>query len=447
MRVIPDGRALRRLRESRGISMVELERISAKLNAEQRMQAASVPPPPETPQLEPPTRPTAQLPGTHEEELEATIQKFPARVAIATPTPVPVASSSSEEVTIPKFPSGTLANAVRQTPLPPAAEPSQPEVEPATVRVDASAVAAAVAAATNVEETGAVTQRIAAPVLQKLRQTTAEPVASQPAPTTKPTTSAIPPEAVAGLGAALDDSSRPQDSASFGDIEAPVPTDPSAGQRSAHGRTSDVSSANDLVSIPIVAPGALVKSEEQAPEDSGSLHESGDRPMTFAGRAAEHASGGASRGERISVLPGRKDRISALPGRGPGMSALPGRKDRISALPGRPGSIPDTPAAAFEAPEPKAPAPPKQTPAQVHIPGPKTSGDENATGVRPLKAPVPWRVRRTAPGASRVNGPQGSGQNLETAPADNSRMYYAVAVMVVLIIVGVLVIARLAKPS
>lgn len=438
---------------------VELERISAKLNAEQRLQAASVPPPPETPQLEPPTRPTAQLAGTSEDELEATIQKFPARVDVsAPPPPAPI-----EEATIQKSSTNSpAATAKRSTKLGGFAAqnvegdskpqlsklettpvPSQPEPEPATVRADASAVAAAVAAATAVdEETGAITQRIAAPVLQKLRQTTAEPVASQPAPTTKPRTPAIPLDAVPDKRTG-DDSAPPQDSASFGDIEAPV-TDPSAGQKSAQARVSDVP-PKDPISIPIVAPGSLVKSDDQPTDDSGNSTENGERPVTFAARAAEHASGGTNRSERISALPARKDRISALPGRGPGMSALPGRKERISALPGRPGSIPDTPAAALEQPEPKAPAAPKQTPAQVHIPGPKAAtSDDNPAGVRPLKAPVPWRVRRTAPGAGRVNPTQTGGQPLENTP-NNTRLYATIFLVFLLFVVGAVVLTRMGK--
>lgn len=432
---------------------VELERISAKLSAEQRNQTAPIPAGPdtpqvatpqletpqlETPQLEPPTQPTVQLAGTSDEELEATIQKFPARVAVSLAVPPP----PSDEVTIAKFPPGALETARKATPLGNDAGPvSAPvEAEPATVRVEASAVAAAVAAATSAvdEENGAVTQRIAAPVLMKLRQTTAESVPSQPAPTTRPNTRDVPANARPDKPEGQDE--RPSDSASFSDIDAPVPTDPSAGQRRfdsnaetpATHASADVAD-KDPISIPIVAPGSLVKNENDLTHEPGNLNDSGERPVTFAGRAAEHA-GGPSRGDRVSALPGRKDRISALPGRGPGLAALPGRKDRISALPGRPGSIPDTPAAALELPEPKPRVAPTQTPAQVHIPGPKASTDDaNATGVRPLKAPVPWRVRRTAPGAARASAVQ-TGQGSDGQTADNSALYYKI--ILVLIVVG-----------
>lgn len=431
---------------------VELERISAKLNAEQRVQtaSASIPPPPETPQVEPPTRPTAQLPGTSDEELEATIQKFPGRVVVAAPPP----SALLEETTIPKFPPGALEAARRNSPLAREAPPisSQPEPEPATVRVEASTVAAVVASATASadEEGGAITQRIAAPVLMKLRQTTADAVPSQPAPTTRPRVQPIPAEAIPH-DTPTDAAATPHDTVSFADLDAPVPTDPSAGQSGALAPTpvantgAEIAPANAPISIPIVAPGSLVKSDGERADDNG-LSDSGERPVTFAARAAEHASGGASRGDRISALPGRKDRISALPGRSAGVSAVPGRKDRISALPGRPGSIPDTPAAAFEAPEPKPRPAPTQTPAQVHIPGPKTPTDEeNAAGVRPLKAPVPWRVRRTAPGAARATSVQG-GQALDGAKPDNTKLYAAIAVMVVLIGAAVfLVLSKLGK--
>lgn len=433
---------------------VELERIGAKLNAEQRNQTAPIPVGPdtpqvvtpqtstprlETPQLEPPTQPTVQLPGTSDEELEATIQKFPARVALSRPLP----SATSEEVTIPKFPPGTLAAARKAVSsvndTAPISVPVEPE--PATVRVEASAVAAAVAAATSAveEENGAVTQRIAAPVLMKLRQTTAESVPSQPAPTTRPNTRELPADVRSNKPDGQDEPSH--DSASFADVDAPVPTDPSAGYRRIDGNAetpathaSADAAPKDPISIPIVAPGSLVKNESDIGQDPSSLHESGERPVTFAARAAEHA-GGPNRGDRISALPGRKDRISALPGRGPGLAALPGRKDRISALPGRPGSIPDTPAAALELPEPKPRVAPTQTPAQVHIPGPKTPADDaNAGGLRPLKAPVPWRVRRTAPGAARAAGMQTGGQTSNGQTADNSALYYKIAL--VLIIVG-----------
>lgn len=416
---------------------VELERISARLNAEQKQQTASIPPPPETtPQGEPVTRPTAQLSGTSEEELEATLQKFPARVAVA--TPVVITGPPSEEATLLKFPAtGTTPGQTPHEAHAPVA--SQPEPEPATVRVEASAVAAVVAAATAVdEESGAVTQRIAAPVLMKLRQTTADPVPSQPAPTTRPTTQAIPPEAVPDKPSA--------DVVSFADIDAPVPTDPSAGHRSVEKSpdTPVTPTGQDPISIPLVAPGSLVKSQEEIAEDPSHLHESGERPVTFAGRAAEHASGGPSRGDRISALPGRKDRISALPGRGPGISTVPGRKDRISALPGRPGSIPDTPAAVLETAEPKTRPSPTQTPAQVHIPGPKAQSDDaNSAAVRPLKAPVPWRVRRTAPGAARAV--QTGNQSTDGNKQDNSRLYYTLFLVIVLISAGTFLILRVVK--
>lgn len=436
---------------------VELERIAAKLNAEQRNHTAPIPPGPDTshvatPQFEPPTQPTVQLVGTSDDELEATIQKFPARLALSLPVPSP----PSDELTIPKFPEDALAAARKVTSSVNDTAPlSVPvEAEPATVRVEASAVAAAVAAATSAvdEENGAVTQRIAAPVLMKLRQTTAEPVPSQPAPTTRPNTRAIPADARPDKPIGQDE--RHHD-ASSADMDAPVPTDPSAGQRrfDANAETpathagTDVS-PKDPISIPIVAPGSLVKNESNLSQDPSNLSDSGERPVTFAARAAEHAGGPsrADRGDRSSALPGRKDRISALPGRGPGLAALPGRKDRISALPGRPGSIPDTPAAALDLPEPKPRVAPTQTPAQVHIPGPKAPADDaNAAGLRPLKAPVPWRVRRTAPGAARASGMQTGGQTSNGQTADNSALYYKIILMIIVIGAGTYFILRLVK--
>jgi serine/threonine-protein kinase len=435
---------------------VELERISAKLSAEQRSQTASVPPPPETPQVEPPTRPTAQL-GTSEEELEATIQKFPARVAVAVPLP----HAPSEETTLPKFPRGVAAASLGQTNLPadsgPA--PSQSEPEPATVRVEGSAVAAAVAAATLDEETGAITQRIAAPVLKKLRQSAADPVPSQPAPTTRQNTRAIPAEAVPDKPAVHSPTSNEEphsrDTVSFADLDAPVPTDPSGGQTSHDAfadtpvANADTSAPNAPVSIPIVAPGSLVKSDSDHVDDAGSLNESGERHLTFAGRVAEHAehaAGSTGKFDR-ALIPtgGRKDRTSALPGRGPGIAAIPGRKDRISALPGRPGSMPDIPVATVETAEPKRRPAPSQTPAQVHIPGPPAASDDASAGaLRPLKAPVPWRVRRTAPGASRAHSQQGGGQALDNKP-DNTRLYYTIIVMITLIGAATFIILRLIK--
>ncbi len=429
---------------------VELERISSKLNAEQRHQTASVPPPPETPQSEPPTRPTAHLPGTSEEELEATIQKFPARVAIG----APVSSGPIEELTIPKFPKGAVAAAVRQTPSAKEAPPvsSQPEPEPATVRVEASAVEAAVAAASSVdEENGAVTQRIAAPVLMKLRQTTADPTPSQPAPTTRPTVPIIPQDAIADKHA-----QGTSNEASFADVDAPVPTDPSAGQGRAdayadtpvaHASATSSSESKDPLSIPIVAPGSLVKSERDLADEGNNLHESGERPVTFAGRAAEHASGGPVKGESGAAPTGRKDRISALPGRPPGVSAVPGRKDRISVLPGRPGSMPDIPTPAVEPAADTKPAAviAKQNPAQVHIPGPKSTTEDNASALRPLKAPVPWRVRRTAPGAARAPSVHSGHQSLDGGKQDNSRLYYMIMGMIVLIAAATYLILRVVK--
>jgi len=431
---------------------VELERISAKLSAEQRNQAASVPPPPETPQVEPPTRPTALLSGASDDELEATIQKFPSRVAVS----VPVPSALSEERTIPKFPVAALTPALGQTPN--AGPVSSPEPEPATVRVDGSAVAAAVAAAID-EEAGAVTQRIAAPVLMKLRQSAADPVPSQPAPTTKPNVHAIPVEAVPDKPAPkapVDaENAKRHEAVSFADLDAPVPTDPSGGQTSldpyaqtpvANTGVESSAATKDPVSIPIVAPGSLVKSDNER-ADENHLNESGERPQTFAARAAEHASGGASRSDRISALPGRKERTSALPGRGSGVSAVPGRKDRISALPGRPGSIPDTPAAVREAAEPKRRPAPSQTPAQVHIPGPpEPSDDAQSAPLRPLKAPVPWRVRRTAPGAARAPSVHTGSQAMDGGnKQDNTRLYYTIFVMILFIAAGTFIVLRLVK--
>lgn len=428
---------------------VELERISAKLSAEQRTQAASVPPPPETPQVEPPTRPTALLAGTSDDELEATIQKFPSRVAVS----VPVPSAPIEEATILKFPTATATPALRQTPARPESGPvsSQSEPEPATVRVDGSSVAAAVAAAID-EESGAVTQRIAAPVLMKLRQSAAEPVPSQPAPTTKPHQRALAVQAVPDKPAVQAPAAQAKrhDAVSFADLDTPVPTDPSGGQTpadpyaqtpAANAAVQSSAASKDPVSIPLVAPGSLVKSESDHGhgDDSGSLNEGGDRPQTFAARAAEHASGSAGRSER-------KDRISALPGRGSGVSAVPGRKDRISALPGRPGSIPDTPAAALEAAEPKRRPAQSQTPAQVHIPGPPApSDDANPGALRPLKAPVPWRVRRTAPGAARATAMQTGGPSADGNKQDNSQLYYKIIAMILLISVGTFIVLRLFK--
>ncbi len=429
---------------------VELERIAAKLNAEQRQQVASVPPPPDTPQIEPPTRPTAKLPGTSDEELEATLLKFPAaRAAVS----APISSGPIEELTIPKFPRGAVAAAVRQSPLAQDVPPvsSQPEPEPATVRVDAGAVEAAVAAASSVdEEGGAVTQRIAAPVLMKLRQTTADAVPSQPAPTTRPTVPIIPPNAIA------DKPGNAGNEASFADVDAPVPTDPSAGQGRADAyadtpvattATTGSSEPKDPLSIPIVAPGSLVKSERDLAESGTNQNESAERPVTFAARAAEHASGGTTKGESGAAHAGRKDRISALPGRPPGVSAVPGRKDRISVLPGRPGSMPDIPTPAVEPAADTKPAAviAKQNPAQVHIPGPKSSTEENASGVRPLKAPVPWRVRRTAPGAARAPSVQTGNQSLDGGKQDNSRLYYTIVAMIVLIAAATYFVLRVAK--
>lgn len=447
---------------------VELERVSAKLTAEtrQQQQQASVPPPSEAPQLEPPTRPTAQLPGISDDELEATLQKIPARAAAAThvvsppseePTLMkfPQGPSPIEEATLLKFPKGALAAAARQTPgYGEVAAPTQSEPEPPTVRVDGdAAVAAAVASVTAIdEESGAPTQRIAAPVLMKLRQSTAEPAQSQPAPTTKPTAHAP------GKSHAEIDDSRPKDSSSFEDVDGPVPTDPSAGQTSVDtfAKTPAVAAVDnserptDPISLPLVAPGSLVKSESAPSDDSAGLSESGERPVTFAGRAAEHASGAATRGDRISALPGRRaDRISALPGRsGERVSALPGRKDRISALPGRPIVATERPADDGPAAEPVAPkkrSAQAQTPAQVHIPGPaKEKDDAASTGVRPMKAPVPWRVRRTAPGAARAPTVQPGGRPLDAKP-DNTRLYYIIIAMIAVIAAGTFLLLKLAK--
>jgi len=276
-------------------------------------------------------------------------------------------------------------------------------------------------------------------VLLKLRQPTPASDPSQPAPTTRPNNRDIPAEARLDNQHGPDEP--PHDSASFADVDAPVPTDPSAGHRRFDSNAETPAThagaevaAKDPISIPLVAPGSLVKNENDVTQEPGNLNESGERPVTFAGRAAEHASGGPSRGDRVSALPGRKDRISALPGRGPGLAALPGRKDRISALPGRPGSIPDTPAAALELPEPKPRVAATQNPAQVHIPGPKAPAeDANAAGLRPIKAPVPWRVRRTAPGAARASAMQTGGQTNDGAKADNSALYYKTILMMIVI--------------
>ncbi len=440
---------------------VELERISAKFSAEQRTQGTSVPPPPsETSQVEPPTRPTALLAGTSDEELEATIQKFPSRVVVS----VPVPPAPSEERTIPKYSPAAVATPLGQTPPRPDAGPvsSQSEPEPATVRVDALAVATAIAVAVD-EEAGAVTQRIAAPVLMKLRQSASEPVQSQPAPTTRPNTRALAAEAVPAKPAiqAPADPAQAQrhDAVSFADLDAPVPTDPSGGQTladpyaqtpvaNAGVESSAAPATKDPESFPLVAPGSLVKSGSERADDAGNLSESAERHLTFAGRVAEHASAGAAgRGDRISALPGRnKDRASALPGRSAGVSALPGRKERISVLPGRPGSIPDIPASVLEAAEPKRRPAQSQTPAQVHIPGPAAhSDDANAGAVRPLKAPVPWRVRRTAPGAARAPSMQTGGQSLDGNKQDNTRLYYTIFAMIFLIAAGTFILLRLVK--
>jgi len=430
---------------------VELERVSAKLNAENRQQQlASVPPPPETSQLEPPTRPTSQLAGVSDEELEATLLKLPGRALTA----AVVVPASVDEATLLKFSPGQSvtapmerAVALRQTigQGDTASVPSQSEPEPPTVRVEAEvAVAAAVASATAVEEEGgAITQRIAAPVLMQLRQSTAESVPSQPAPTTKPTARAI----LDKPGATRETVGRPE-AVSFEDIDAPVPTDPSAGQTSvdAYAKTPAAAavdtpaSPKDPLSIPIVAPGSLVKSEVEPSDDSGGL--------TFAARAAEHASGGGARGDRSSALPGRRaDRISALPGRGgERVSALPGRKDRISALPGRPTATSDRPADAAQSTEPveqKKRTAPSQTPAQVHIPGPPKE-DATNTALRPMKAPVPWRVRRTAPGAARAPTVQPGSRPLDAKP-DNSRLYYIIIAMIAVIAAGTFLLLKWVK--
>jgi hypothetical protein len=80
----------------------------------------------------------------------------------------------------------------------------------------------------------------------------------------------------------------------------------------------------------------------------------------------------------------------------------------------------------------------------VHIPGPKAPADDaNAAGLRPIKAPVPWRVRRTAPGAARTSAMQTGGQTNDGPKADNSALYYKIILMMIVIGVGTYLALRL----
>nr|WP_275939174.1 serine/threonine protein kinase [Polyangium spumosum] len=151
--------------------------------------------------------------------------------------------------------------------------------------------------------------------------------------------------------------------------------------------------------IPSEHPSAPTRSGSERPAATGS-----ERPTS---------SGGTGRADRISALPGRnpdrpsivpggRDRISVLPGRTDRTSALPTRPERISALPTRPertSNIPPRPAEPAAAPERRSGIP---AAAPLHPPAPIPEEQIAAPppgGVRPLRAPVPWR-RRPAAGST-----------------------------------------------
>ncbi|MDI1475539.1 protein kinase [Polyangium sp. y55x31] len=195
------------------------------------------------------------------------------------------------------------------------------------------------------------------------------------------------------------------------------------------------------------------RAEEPAQARSPSGHPAANRVPSEHPAAPAHSgserptsSGGTGRADRISALPGRNpDRPSIVPGREGRVSVLPGRTDRTSALPTRPDRISALPARPERtsnvpprAAEPTAAAPERRSnlPAAAPLHPPAPLPEERISvpppgpgGVRPLRAPVPWRRRPAA--ASTSGAARGAAATTQNKPVEVEQGKQQMAILVI----------------
>ncbi|MDI3291077.1 serine/threonine protein kinase, partial [Polyangium sp. 15x6] len=182
-------------------------------------------------------------------------------------------------------------------------------------------------------------------------------------------------------------------------LDATFPSGPRAEEPTQARSPSEHPAANR---VPSEHPAAPTRTGSERPTSSGGTGRA-DRISALPGRNPD----------RPSIVPGREGRVSVLPGRTDRTSALPTRPDRISALPARPERTSNVPPRAAElaaVPERRGnppaaaplhpPAPLSEERISVPPPGPGGSSGGGPAGVRPLRAPVPWRRRPAAASTS-----------------------------------------------
>ncbi|HVK66506.1 MAG TPA: protein kinase [Polyangium sp.] len=222
-------------------------------------------------------------------------------------------------------------------------------------------------------------------------------------------------------------------------LDATFPSGPRAEEPAAARIPSEHPAANR---VPSEHPSAPTRTTSERPTSSGSTGRA-DRISALPGRNPD----------RPSIVPGREGRVSVLPGRTDRTSALPTRPDRISALPARPehtSNVPPRaadPVAAPERPERRSnlpaaapmhpPAPLPEERISVPPPGPG--------GVRPLRAPVPWRRRPAASstsGAARGAATATQNKPVEVANGKGQMAMLALIAVVAVAVAGVLLALR-----
>ncbi|MDI1443957.1 serine/threonine protein kinase [Polyangium sp. 6x1] len=202
-------------------------------------------------------------------------------------------------------------------------------------------------------------------------------------------------------------------------------------------------------------------SEHPAANRVPSEHPSGP---TRTGSERPTSSGGTGRADRISALPGRNpDRPSIVPGREGRVSVLPGRTDRTSALPTKPERTSALPARA-ERTERTSNVPPRAVepavvperrsnlPAAAPLHPPAPLPEERISvpppgpgGVRPLRAPVPWRRRPAAgstSGAARGATTAAQNKPVEVEKGKQQTTILAIVAALAIVVAGVLLALR-----
>ncbi|MDI1434688.1 serine/threonine-protein kinase [Polyangium sorediatum] len=225
-------------------------------------------------------------------------------------------------------------------------------------------------------------------------------------------------------------------------LDATFPSGPRAEEPAAARIPSEHPPANR---VPSEHPSAPTRTGSERPTSSGGGTGRADRISALPGRNPD----------RPSIVPGREGRISVLPGRTDRTSALPTRPDRISALPARPEPTSNVPPRAAEpVAVPERPERRSNLPAAAPLHPPAPLPEERISvpppapgGVRPLRAPVPWRRRPAASstsGAARAAATTTQNKPVEVEVESGKRQMaiLAIVALVTVAVAGVLLALR-----